>query len=282
MLYCGTFSKTVAPALRVGYLVAPWHVMQHVLPLKTDAGSGALEQMVLAEYLPGNFTGHVDGLNRMLKLKSDAMFEALGENFGATAEFSRPVGGIYIWVTMPDFVDTRDFGGCGGGRRCRHQSRSRLDGVRGRESPPHAALFRASQYREHPRGRREIGCHLLPGIRGATAQRKRRACLIKRERLADLGGPVLFVQQQATQKAIKRRHEMNGAKTRDFIEKRIRGQADQLIADIDYSAIDPDYDLETALSWLLGSHIESELYSIRNLRMIRRDGRASSTIAPTA
>ncbi len=75
---------------------------------------------------------------------------------------------------------------------------------------------------------------------------------------------------------------MNGAKTRDFIEKRIRGQADQLIADIDYSAIDPDYDLETALSWLLGSHIESELYSIRNLRMIRRDGRASSTIAPTA
>ena len=101
VLYCGTFSKTVAPALRVGYLVAPWHVMQHVLPLKTDAGSGALEQMVLAEYLPGNFTGHVDGLNRMLKLKSDAMF-------GATAEFSRPVGGIYIWVTMPDFVDTRD------------------------------------------------------------------------------------------------------------------------------------------------------------------------------
>ena len=39
---------------------------------------------------------------------------------------------------------------------------------------------------------------------------------------------------------------MNGAKTRDFIEKRICGQADQLIADIDYSAIDPDYD---SISW---------------------------------
>jgi len=108
VLYCGSFSKTVAPALRVGYLVAPWAVMQHVLPLKTDAGSGALEQMVLAEYLPQKFDDHVDGLVRMLKLKADAMVEALNENFGATAEFSQPVGGIYIWVTLPEHVDTRD------------------------------------------------------------------------------------------------------------------------------------------------------------------------------
>ena len=108
VLYCGSFSKTVAPALRVGYLVAPWEVMQHVLPLKTDAGSGALEQMVLAEYLPKKFDDHVDGLVRMLKLKADAMVEALNENFGATAEFSQPVGGIYIWVTLPEHVDTRD------------------------------------------------------------------------------------------------------------------------------------------------------------------------------
>lgn len=108
VLYCGSFSKTVAPALRVGYLVASWKVMQHVLPLKTDAGSGALEQMVLAEYLPQKFDDHVDGLVRMLKLKADAMVEALNENFGATAEFSEPVGGIYIWVTLPEHVDTRD------------------------------------------------------------------------------------------------------------------------------------------------------------------------------
>ena len=108
VLYCGSFSKTVAPALRVGYLVAPWKVMQHILPLKIDAGSGALEQMVLAEYLPKHFDDHVNSLVRMLKLKSDAMVEALEENFGATAEYSRPVGGIYIWVTLPEFVDTRE------------------------------------------------------------------------------------------------------------------------------------------------------------------------------
>ena len=52
---------------------------------------------------------------------------------------------------------------------------------------------------------------------------------------------------------------LKGAKTEDFIEKRIRGQADRLIAEIEYSATNPDYDPETALSWLFSSYIESEL-----------------------
>ena len=50
VIHCGSFSKSIAPALRVGYVVAPWPVMAQVLALKVDAGSGALEQMVLAEY----------------------------------------------------------------------------------------------------------------------------------------------------------------------------------------------------------------------------------------
>jgi 2-aminoadipate transaminase len=107
VIYCGSFSKTVAPALRVGYLVAPWDVLRHVLPLKTDAGSGALEQMVLAEYLPRHFDAHVDGLLPVLRAKAEAMVEALSEHFGAAAEFTRPVGGIYLWVTLPENVDTR-------------------------------------------------------------------------------------------------------------------------------------------------------------------------------
>ena len=106
VIYCGTFSKTVAPALRVGYLVAHWNVMKHVLPLKTDAGSGALEQMVLAEYLPKHFDTHVNALMPMLQAKSEAIVEALNEHFGASAEFTVPVGGIYIWVTLPENVDS--------------------------------------------------------------------------------------------------------------------------------------------------------------------------------
>ena len=106
VIYCGTFSKTIAPALRVGYLVAPWPLMGRILPLKTDAGSGALEQMVLAEYLPENFDAHVAALLPMLQEKSDTLCAALDEHFGAAAEYTRPEGGIYLWVTLPDNVDT--------------------------------------------------------------------------------------------------------------------------------------------------------------------------------
>lgn len=106
VIYCGTFSKTVAPALRVGYLVASWPFMSRILPLKTDAGSGALEQMVLAEYLPGRFDAHVDALLPVLEAKAIAMAEALDEHFGEAAEYVRPAGGIYIWVTLPENVDT--------------------------------------------------------------------------------------------------------------------------------------------------------------------------------
>lgn len=106
VIYCGTFSKTIAPALRVGYLVAPWPLMGHILPLKTDAGSGALEQMVLADYLPGNFDAHVAGLLPVLKAKADALCQSLDEHFGSSVEYETPIGGIYLWVTLPENVDT--------------------------------------------------------------------------------------------------------------------------------------------------------------------------------
>jgi 2-aminoadipate transaminase len=106
VIYCGSFSKTVAPALRVGYLVADWPVLSRLLPLKTDGGCGALEQMALAEYCPAHYQGHVAALRQTLKGKCETMAAALAEQFGATAEFETPKGGIYIWVTLPEAVDT--------------------------------------------------------------------------------------------------------------------------------------------------------------------------------
>ncbi len=106
VIYCGSFSKSIAPALRLGYIVADWPVMSRLLPLKTDGGTGALEQMVLAEYAGDRFDNHVAALQHTLRGKCDTIMAALEEQFGATAEFTAPLGGIFIWITLPDEVDT--------------------------------------------------------------------------------------------------------------------------------------------------------------------------------
>ncbi|HJP21890.1 MAG TPA: PLP-dependent aminotransferase family protein [Alphaproteobacteria bacterium] len=106
VIYCGSFSKSIAPALRVGYVVADWPVLSRLLALKTDGGSGALEQMVLAEYSASRFDDHVAALQQTLRDKCQTMMAALEEHFGATAEFEAPSGGIFIWITLPEGVDT--------------------------------------------------------------------------------------------------------------------------------------------------------------------------------
>jgi 2-aminoadipate transaminase len=106
VIHIGSFSKSIAPALRVGFIVAPWEMLSRMLALKTDAGSGALEQMVLAEYCAPHFTTHVPKLTRGLRTKLDTLMEALNAQFGTSAEFEAPAGGIYLWVKLPDHVDT--------------------------------------------------------------------------------------------------------------------------------------------------------------------------------
>ena len=106
VIHIGSFSKSIAPALRVGFIVAPWSIMSRMLALKTDAGSGALEQMVLAEYCRDNFATHVPQLRVALRKKLDTLMEALAEQFGTAAEFEEPKGGIFLWVKLPNQVDT--------------------------------------------------------------------------------------------------------------------------------------------------------------------------------
>ncbi len=106
VIHIGSFSKSVAPALRIGFVVAPWSIMSCMMALKTDAGSGALEQMVLAEYCAAHFQEHLPELRRGLRKKLDVLIESLNEQFGTVAEFEEPPGGIFLWVKLPGHVDT--------------------------------------------------------------------------------------------------------------------------------------------------------------------------------
>ncbi len=108
VIHIGSFSKTVAPALRIGYLLADWQVMSRILAVKNDGGSGAVEQMVLAEYCPEHFDDHVRKLRAVLKGKLDVMVESVHAHFGATAdiEFDIPPGGIFLWLKLAEGVDT--------------------------------------------------------------------------------------------------------------------------------------------------------------------------------
>jgi 2-aminoadipate transaminase len=106
VIHIGSFSKSIAPALRVGFIVAGWDMLSRMLALKTDAGSGALEQMVLGEFCAPHFADHVPRLTRGLRAKLDTLMEALDAQFGTAAEFEEPKGGIFLWVKLPDQVDT--------------------------------------------------------------------------------------------------------------------------------------------------------------------------------
>jgi 2-aminoadipate transaminase len=109
VIHIGSFSKSLAPALRIGYVVADWAILGQLLASKSDAGSGALEQMVVADYVRTRFDDHLAELTPALKTKLDAIVEALEREFGTDAEIFVPEGGIFVWLKLPDGVDVRTF-----------------------------------------------------------------------------------------------------------------------------------------------------------------------------
>jgi 2-aminoadipate transaminase len=108
VIHIGSFSKTLAPSLRLGYAVAVPEVMSRLVACKreADSGTGALDQMVVAEYFSQNFGTHVGTLTQTLHDKLDTMVEAVEREFGTTVEkMWRPKGGIFLWLKLPDRVD---------------------------------------------------------------------------------------------------------------------------------------------------------------------------------
>ena len=107
VIHLGSFSKSLAPALRLGYILSGWENMRRLLPLKGDSGTGALDQMIVAEYFSKNFDKHLTHLNGVLNDKLNTMVEAVEREFGAAAECWLPKGGIFLWIKLPDEVDVR-------------------------------------------------------------------------------------------------------------------------------------------------------------------------------
>ena len=105
ILYTGSFSKIVAPGMRMGYLVAPEQVMQRAMSFKSPSGVNQFAALAIEEYLRKDMYSHIGDQNETLRIKRDAMLSALGENFGDSAKWSVPEGGLYIWLEMPEGVD---------------------------------------------------------------------------------------------------------------------------------------------------------------------------------
>jgi DNA-binding transcriptional MocR family regulator len=158
VIFVGSFSKSIAPALRVGYVVADWPILSRMVACKTDGGTGALEQMVLAEFCEKHFDTHVATLNKALKRKLDVLVEALGEQFGTAAEFDVPRG---RHLPVGQAARRRGHAKAGAGGACgrrRLQSRARMDD---RQAVGAAAL--AHLLRQSNRGGAAQGCRGLGG-----------------------------------------------------------------------------------------------------------------------
>ena len=108
VMYVGSFSKIVAPGMRLGYLVAPQEVRERALSFKAGAAN-QFAALAVQEYLSSNLYSHIDEHNQALRVKRDAMVSALGENFGNSAEWTVPSGGLYIWMRMPEGTDLAAF-----------------------------------------------------------------------------------------------------------------------------------------------------------------------------
>ena len=107
MLHIGSFSKTLGPGTRLGYIVAEWEVMSRLLSRKNDAGTGVMDQMIVADYFNHHYEEHILKMRASLQRKCDVLASALRESFGPTVEFEVPRGGMYLWVKLPEGVDSR-------------------------------------------------------------------------------------------------------------------------------------------------------------------------------
>ena len=106
-VYCGTFSKTLVPALRIGWIVAATPLIQKLVLIKQagDLHSSTLNQMVMAELAEAEYDANVARAVALYRGRRDAMMAAMETSMPAGVTWTRPEGGLFVWVTLPTGFD---------------------------------------------------------------------------------------------------------------------------------------------------------------------------------
>jgi 2-aminoadipate transaminase len=111
VIYISTFSKILSPGIRLGWAVAPPPVMEKIVLGKqaADLCTSTLTQYFVREYFSeGRWQEYIASLVEIYRRRRDTMLEALREHFPAQATWTEPEGGLFIWATLPDYIDTSD------------------------------------------------------------------------------------------------------------------------------------------------------------------------------
>ena len=111
VIYLGTFSKILSPGIRLGWAVAPPPVMEKIVLGKqaTDLCTSTLTQYFVREYFrEGRWRRYVEDLVEIYRRRRDTMIESLRTHFPAEASWTQPQGGLFIWATLPEYIDTGD------------------------------------------------------------------------------------------------------------------------------------------------------------------------------
>jgi 2-aminoadipate transaminase len=114
IIYAGTFSKILSPGVRLGWTVAPAPVLSKMKLGKqaADLCSSSISQYFVSAYFestdPPSWEDYVRSLIEIYRRRRDVMLDALAEYFPREAEWTHPQGGLFIWATLPDFIDTTD------------------------------------------------------------------------------------------------------------------------------------------------------------------------------
>ena len=109
-IYCGSFSKTLSPGLRVGWVCAAMPVISQLVLMKqaADLHSATLNQIAVASVAEQHFDSHIDTIRSAYRARRDTMLEALQAHMPDGVSWTKPEGGMFIWVTLPDTLDGAD------------------------------------------------------------------------------------------------------------------------------------------------------------------------------